>query len=64
MKNHILVLGAALLTLAAPQAQAQGKGAGGPTVTQVVVAAALTDKFVDKVEAIGTLRANEAITLA
>jgi membrane fusion protein (multidrug efflux system) len=64
MKNHILILGAALLTLAAPQAQAQGKGAGGAPATQVVVAAAYTDKFVDKVEAIGTPRANEAITLA
>ena len=63
MKNHILLLGAAILTLAAPRAQAQ-KAAGGPPATQVVVAAAYTEKFVDKVEAIGTLRANEGIMLA
>lgn len=43
-------------------AMAQQKPGGGPT--PVIVASAYTDKFVDRVEAIGTLRANEAITLA
>lgn len=45
---------------------AQGKPAAGkgPQVVPVVVSSAYTDNFVDKVEAIGTLRANESITLA
>lgn len=64
MKNHILLLGAAFLMFAPPQAHAQGKGTGGPAATQVIVATAYMDKFVDTVEAIGTLRANETITLA
>jgi len=40
------------------------KPGGGQGPTPVIVAAAYTDKFVDRVEAIGTLRANETITLA
>lgn len=40
------------------------KPAGGPQATPVVVSAATTTKFVDRVEAIGNLRANETIVLA
>lgn len=44
--------------------QAQQKGGGNGRPTPVIVASAYTDQFVDRVEAIGTLRANETITLA
>jgi membrane fusion protein (multidrug efflux system) len=46
---------------ASEPAMAQQKGAGGPT--PVVVYAAKNTEFVDRVEAIGTLRANESIVL-
>ena len=36
---------------------------GGPPVTPVVVHSVQTDDFTDRVEAIGTLRANESVTL-
>lgn len=46
-------------------ASAQGKpGGGGQGPVPVIVSTAYTDQFVDRVEAIGTLRANETITLA
>ncbi len=44
-------------------AQAQAKPAGASRATPVVVSSAYNDNFVDEVEAIGTLRANESITL-
>lgn len=47
----------------APAAQAQEKRTAGPRATPVVIASSYKDGFVDKVEAIGTLRANESITL-
>ncbi len=43
-------------------AMAQNKGPQGPT--PVIVSKAYTEQFVDQVEAIGTLRANETITVA
>ena len=48
------------------QGQPAGGGKGGPGggPTPVIVADAYQDDFVDRVEAIGTLRANETITLA
>lgn len=65
MRSFSFLLGAVCaLSLASP-AYAQGKpggGQGGPT--QVIVTSAYTDNFVDRIEAIGTLRANETITLA
>lgn len=45
------------------QAQEKKPGGGQPP-TPVIVASAYADHFVDRVEAIGTLRANETITLA
>ena len=64
MKNHFIPLGAVLLATLIQPAFAQGKPGGAPQATPVIVSAAYKDKFVDKVEAIGTLRANETITLA
>lgn len=64
MMRVSLLLAACLVSIASP-AMAQGKpGGAGRGPTPVIVAAAYTDRFVDKVEAIGTLRANETITLA
>lgn len=63
MKNHIL-LGAATLTLLSQSVFAQGKPGGAPPPTSVIVSSVYQDEFVDTVEAIGTVRANEAITLA
>lgn len=48
-------------SLLSPSAQAQKKE---QKPTPVIVVSAFKDRFVDKVEAIGTLRANESITLA
>lgn len=61
MKILAIFLSALSLFSAMP-ALAQGNGAQGPV--QVIVAEAYTDRFVDRVEAIGTLKANESITLA
>jgi membrane fusion protein (multidrug efflux system) len=63
MKNHIL-LGLAVLTVFTQPVLAQGKLRGAPKATPVIVSTVYNDKFVDTVEAIGTLRANETITLA
>jgi membrane fusion protein (multidrug efflux system) len=62
MKNFALFLSVAALALSSP-AGAQQKG-GGQGPVPVIIASAYTDHFVDRVEAIGTLRANETITLA
>jgi membrane fusion protein (multidrug efflux system) len=62
MKKQI-ALSLVALVMACP-AFAQGKGKGGQGPTPVVVAEAYTDQFVDRVEAIGTLKANESITVA
>lgn len=51
-----------LTLLYAGQAAAQPAGGGNPT--QVIVSKAYNKEFVDRVEAIGTLRANETVTLA
>ncbi len=63
MKNHFC-LGLAALILFSQPVYAQKPDGGPPSATPVIVSAAYQDKFVDKVEAIGTLRANETITLA
>ena len=64
MKHGFCVL-ALLLTAIAPAAAQPGGGGGGPArPIPVIVSAAITDRFVDEVEAIGTLRANETVTLA
>lgn len=63
MKNHILLGLAALASFGHP-AFAQGAPGGAQRATPVVVSTVYEDKFVDTVEAIGTLRANETITLA
>ncbi len=52
------------LLLVHPVLAQDKKPDGGQGPTPVIVASAYTDKFVDRVEAIGTLRANETITLA
>lgn len=59
----LLAISSAFVMILQP-AEAQQKGGGNAGPTPVIVAAAYTDKFVDRVEAIGTLRANETITLA
>lgn len=59
-----LLLVACTLYMMPEPALAQGRPAGGPGSTPVIVASAYTDGFVDRVEAIGTLRANESIVLA
>lgn len=56
------LLAACTLFFPAAKAMAQGQGVGGPL--SVIVTEAYTDRFVDRVEAIGTLKANETITLA
>lgn len=63
MKLLSLMLGAACVLSLTQAALAQGKP-GGQGPTPVIVSSAYADKFVDRVEAIGTLRANETITLA
>lgn len=52
------------LFLVHPAVAQDKKPGGGQGPTPVIVASAYADKFVDTVEAIGTLRANETITLA
>jgi len=65
MKNCKLLLLPLFLMYISP-ASAQGGLGGGQAgqATPVIVSSAYTDDFVDRVEAIGTLRANETITLA
>jgi membrane fusion protein (multidrug efflux system) len=64
MMRAPLLLAACLVSITS-SAMAQGKpGGAGRGPTPVIVASAYKDHFVDKVEAIGTLRANETITLA
>ncbi len=66
MKKSIIALG--LLTAAflvqGPAFGQDKKAGGGAGPVPVIVAAAYEDQFVDRVEAIGTLRANETVTLA
>ena len=64
MKRLSFLLGAACIVSIIPPAFAQKKPGGGQGPAPVIVASAYTDHFVDKVEAIGTLRANETITVA
>lgn len=61
MRFFVLPLAAFSLLHTMP-ALAQGKGPQGPI--QVIVTEAYTDRFVDRVEALGTLKANESIVLA
>lgn len=63
MKSLFFCLAFVLALFPLSQAQAQKKG-GGQGPVPVIVASAFEDDFVDRVEAIGTLRANETITLA
>ena len=63
MKNHILS-GLAALTVLSQPVFAQGAPGGPPQASPVIVSTVYEDKFVDTVEAIGTIRANETITLA
>lgn len=64
MNKYLLSMSLLGMVFLSP-AFAQGKPGGtGQNAVPVIVSAAYTDKFVDKVEAIGTLRANETITLA
>jgi membrane fusion protein (multidrug efflux system) len=57
-----------LMAMATPvMAQPSGGGRGGDLAsrpTPVIISTITTDQFVDEVEAIGTLRANETVTLA
>lgn len=67
MKRLSFLLGLVSATFVILPAMAQGKkpeGAGQGKPTPVIVSTAYTDNFVDRVEAIGTLRANETVTLA
>ncbi len=60
--SHLPLFALGLLTLIQPSQAQKPPGNQGPT--PVIVASAYTDNFVDRVEAIGTLKANETITLA
>lgn len=61
----ILTLALFISAIAPAAAHAQDKKGGpGAMAVPVIVSTAKKDKFVDKVEAIGTLRANETVTLA
>lgn len=64
MKKFSLILCAALMVSIIPASAQDKKPGGGQGPAPVIVASAYKDNFVDKVEAIGTLRANETITLA
>ncbi len=64
MKISACLLGALAVSMFITPAWAQAKGGNAPKATDVVVSKAYTDNIVDKVEAIGSLRANETITLA
>ncbi len=65
MKLINLAFGFSALIAIATPALSQAQTAGGPPkATPVIVSTAYKDEFVDRVEAIGTLRANETITLA
>lgn len=65
MKRLSLLLGAAcVFSIISPATAQDKKPGGGQGPTPVIVASAYTDNFVDRVEAIGTLRANETITVA
>lgn len=65
MKFYNLALGLSALMAIATPALSQGRpGGGAQQATPVIVSTAYKDEFVDRVEAIGTLRANETITLA
>lgn len=59
-----LLLAACAVSIMSAQAMAQVRAGGQQAPTQVIVASAYTDEFVNRVEAIGTLRANESIVLA
>lgn len=59
-----LLLAVCAVSIMSAPVMAQGAPSGGPSATPVIVAPAYTDEFVDRVEAIGTLRANESIVLA
>ena len=63
MKYFIALPFVLCLVAASLPAHSQGKPQG-PMATPVIVSKAYTQEFVDRVEAIGTLRANETITLA
>lgn len=63
MKKTLLLLAVSVAALSPHHVIAQPKG-GGQGPTPVIIARAYEDKFVDRAEAIGTLKANETITLA
>lgn len=63
MKYGFFLLAFAFVTISGPVA-AQPAGGAGAKPLPVIVASAYVDEFVDEVEAIGTLRANETVTLA
>lgn len=62
-KIGFLLAASALIALPHMPALAQAKG-GGQAPASVIISAAYEDDFVDRVEALGTLRANETVTLA
>lgn len=66
MKKFLLSAATVALLISPVAAIAQGApvGAGAQRAAPVVVYEVIEDDFVDKVEAIGTLRANETVTLA
>ncbi len=65
MKFHSLAFGVSALVVIVTPAMSQAQPAGAvQRATPVIVSTAYKDEFVDRVEAIGTLRANETITLA
>lgn len=64
-RSSFLLCAVSCIVAIIPPALAQKKpGGAGQGPTPVIVASAYKDHFVDQVEAIGTLRANETITVA
>ena len=64
MRLYFLPLVATVVLTNGAVAWGQDIAGGAQAPVQVIVAEAYTDHFVDSVEALGTLRANESITLA
>lgn len=63
MKRYLIVLTALLLAAAPSQAQPKPNGKGGNKPASVVVAPVQKMPFSDSIEGLGTLRANESVTL-
>lgn len=64
MKPLAFLLAVSVFSAPFAVSQAMAQPAGGGNPTKVIISKAYNKEFVDRVEAIGTLRANETITLA